>query len=201
MPAIGRPAASLVGRKFGDLTVRERVANSKNAHARWLCDCACGGTIIRESSYLAMTAKTAKIVVGCKSCAASRRAKSPTRRTKHGGAVSGSRWRRLYRIWQSMTSRCRLKKYKYRNYSGRGVQVRWANFAAFKEWALSSGYDDTLTLDRIDSWGDYCPENCRWVTLSENSRRSNYQQRFKRLEIKWSSQFPPSLPIEAFGGF
>jgi len=79
-----------------------------------------------------------------------------------------------------MKNRCygesNVDKYKY--YGGRGIKVckEWHDFVNFKAWAMESGYKDTLTLDRIDNDGDYCPENCRWETLSQQcmNRRSNH---------------------------
>ena len=51
-----------------------------------------------------------------------------------------------------------------------------SGYSVFEEWALSHGYvpDDGLSIERIDSNGDYCPENCEWIPLSENTARSNY---------------------------
>lgn len=67
------------------------------------------------------------------------------------------------------------KRYKY--YGGRGITVckEWDKFEAFEKWALSHGYQDGLTLDRIDVNGNYCPENCRWVTwkVQQNNKRNN----------------------------
>lgn len=83
---------------------------------------------------------------------------------------------RLYRIWCGMKQRCHGPKSKATRYYGdKGVSVcsewRW-NFKAFKQWATSHGYADDLTIDRIDSNGNYEPSNCRWITWSENSRRA-----------------------------
>lgn len=59
----------------------------------------------------------------------------------------------------------------YEYYGGRGIKVcdEWINdFEAFKQWAIKNGYADKLTIDRIDVSGDYCPENCRWISFQEN---------------------------------
>lgn len=52
----------------------------------------------------------------------------------------------------------------------------WKNdFTAFRDWAMSNGYDDDLTIDRLDNDGDYTPTNCKWSTRKEqnNNQRSN----------------------------
>lgn len=83
---------------------------------------------------------------------------------------------RLYRIWQNMKKRCYNKKEPaYRWYGAKGITVckEWRESSdAFIEWALSHGYRDDLTIDRIRVARGYCPSNCRWITRSENSKRS-----------------------------
>lgn len=80
----------------------------------------------------------------------------------------GGRYTRLYNIWLNMKQRCSNPKAShYEYYGGKGVSVceEWKkSFSTFRDWALSNGYEDGLTIDRIESDKDNCPENCRWVT-------------------------------------
>ena len=65
----------------------------------------------------------------------------------------------------------------YPLYGGRGITIcdEWLGdngLQNFFEWSLSHGYNETLTIDRINSEAGYSPENCQWITQSENSKRS-----------------------------
>jgi hypothetical protein len=82
---------------------------------------------------------------------------------------------RLYGIWAGMHKRCcnpRSKGWKY--YGGKGIAVceQWGEYVPFRDWAMASGYAETLTIDRLNSARNYEPSNCEWVTASENSRRA-----------------------------
>lgn len=90
---------------------------------------------------------------------------------KHGMSRS-----RLYHTWYSMLERCGHRKCANpaaeRYYISKGIIVclEWQDFPAFAAWANGNGYADNLTIDRIDSDGNYEPSNCRWVTMTENLR-------------------------------
>lgn len=90
---------------------------------------------------------------------------------------------RLHKIWESMHSRCENPNHKYyANYGGRGIVVcdEWNEYLSFRDWAIETGYNDNLTIDRIEVNGNYCPENCRWATIREqqNNKRSNHLVQF-----------------------
>lgn len=89
---------------------------------------------------------------------------------------------RLYNIWALMKSRCSNTNNKdFINYGGRGIKIcpEWMDklkgFINFRDWAIQNGYNELLQIDRIDNNGNYEPNNCRWVTIKENSwnRRTN----------------------------
>ncbi|AGY48651.1 HNH endonuclease [Bacillus phage Spock] len=85
----------------------------------------------------------------------------------HG--MSGTR---LYTIWKNMKQRCyNPKRDFYYLYGAKGIKVweEWHDFVPFMEWSMSNGYEEHLVIDRIDSDGDYTPDNCHWVTESYNS--------------------------------
>jgi len=81
---------------------------------------------------------------------------------------------RLSKIYRGMISRCNDKDDKaYKFYGKKGIRVcdEWLDSPkSFNNWAVSSGYDDGLTIDRIDSSKNYSPDNCRWVSPKENSK-------------------------------
>ena len=93
---------------------------------------------------------------------------------KHGDRQAGKR-NRLYEIWAAMKRRCYgINSFAYKNYGGRGIGVceKWQEYEKFKKWALSCGYKKELTIDRINNNKGYEPENCQWISKSENTRKA-----------------------------
>lgn len=87
--------------------------------------------------------------------------------------IHGESRTRLYKIWEGMKRRCRDPDFEYHCQKGIKVCQQWDNdYVSFSKWANANGYSDSLTIDRIDSDKDYCPTNCRWITLEENSKRA-----------------------------
>lgn len=97
---------------------------------------------------------------------------------------------RLYKCWSGMKQRClNPNAINYQDYGGRGIVVcdEWKNnFTAFYKWAVSHGYSDELTIDRIDVNGNYEPSNCRWADKETQDYNKRETQRVL-IEGKWKN--------------
>lgn len=162
----------LTGCRFGRLVVTGRAEDGKAKEIRYHCVCDCGGeTISYRSSLLGGKARSCGCIT--RETQAIRMSKE---RRKYDLPTRGDR---LYKVWKGMRERCYYKNHdSYKYYGARGIAVcdEWRNnYAAFEKWALSNGYNRNAkqgecTLDRIDVNGDYCPENCRWVSMSVQNK-------------------------------
>lgn len=153
----------MTGLQFGRWTVLS-FAYARPWGNYWYCQCACG-TVRAVFAGSLRIGKT-------HSCGCLQRELAHKRRLKHGGSHT-----RLWNIRMGMIRRCENRNSnRYRSYGARGIRVctEWReDFAAFRDWALSHGYTDCLTIDRINNDGNYEPGNCRWLSLSENSRKKH----------------------------
>ena len=104
------------------------------------------------------------------------------RRNKEANKTHGLRYTRLYSIWIDIKRRTLSPKRKaYQDYGGRGITIceEWLDVQNFYNWAMSNGYSDELSIDRIDNEGNYCPENCRWATQTIQNRNQRIKKNNK----------------------
>ena len=159
----------LAGQKFGRLTVLELYGRDKYGKILYKCRCDCGNEHITHGRSL--------LNGHCQSCGCLNH-DVKIENSKYGGLAQQEK--RLYQIWKSMMARCNNPNHKnYKDYGGRGISVckEWADpycgFVSFVKWAKYHGYEEQLSIDRINNDKGYYPSNCRWVdwNVQANNRR------------------------------
>lgn len=180
---------NLKGQRFGRLTALYTVPNN-NYHTRWHCVCDCGNTKdvlqqnlvnghVRSCGCLHVERNKEKLAVLNESM----------QRESHHETKT-----RLYHIWINMKSRCfDENSTTFYHYGGRGITVcrEWASsFLSFKEWATANGYSDELSIDRINVDGNYCPENCRWVSgsIQQFNKRKPRRNTSGHVGVSWNKK-------------
>ena len=159
----------LQGQRFGRLTAISCTDMKQNGNYLWRCSCECGNEVVVKADHLRRG--------DTQSCGCLNIGRQKGIPKKHGYACNDKR-ERLYTVWAAMKTRCENPNHvHYRHYGGRGIKVcaEWADYVVFRAWALANGYDPLAakgqcTIDRIDVDGDYCPENCRWVSMKIQCR-------------------------------
>lgn len=165
----------ITGQRFGRLIAIEQANKGEKGRSIWKCVCDCG----REKNVSISDLRRGNTT----SCGCYRK-ETASSRNKEIKKKHGETHTRLYSIWRGMKKRCTVDTYdSFHRYGGRGIKIcsEWLeNFSEFSKWAKENGYKDNLTLDRIDVNGNYCPENCRWVSMKEQSRnrRTNHNLTF-----------------------
>ena len=149
---------------FNRLTIKDLFREKSKLYAA--CQCSCGNTVKKIYVRSLLSGNT-------KSCGCYNSDLTKQRNFKHGEKTRSSNRNRLYEIWVDMRKRCNSTTHnRAQHYSLKGIQVceEWNDFHAFKDWALSNGYNDTLSIERIDNDKDYCPCNCKWIPMNDQSK-------------------------------
>lgn len=152
----------LTGKRFGKLVVIERILNIRPV--RWKCKCDCGNSHEVTSESLKNG--------DCKSCGCFR---SWNSKFNNPNRKHNLRNHPLYRIWHGIKNRClNSNEPGYKFYGAKGIKIcdEWKNdIKAFYLWSIENGWKKGLTIDRINSKGNYEPSNCQFLTRKENSEK------------------------------
>jgi len=155
-----------IGEVYNYFKVDGEIFTDENGVRKVKCICKCGE--IRYPSVRQLCKNEYK------SCGCYNLEQCKIRATKHNLSRT-----KLYKVYHSIKGRCQNPDdQQYLRYGKRGIKIckEWDNnFEIFYQWSMDNGYQEGLTIDRKDNNGDYCPENCRFVTQKINSRnrRSN----------------------------
>lgn len=168
------------GQKFGRLKIIERSEKYRNGYTYYKCKCDCGNeTILYSGAFV--SGKTT-------SCGCYNREINKKRMTTHG-----LRKTQIYKTWAGIKDRTSPNNHNHNNnYKKLGISMckEWHDdFMAFYNWAINNGYREEklpngrnkYEIDRIDTYGNYEPSNCRWITQKEqmNNQTTNKKTTYK----------------------
>lgn len=183
-----------INKKYNRLTIKSVVGEIKGKSSTKIkCQCECGKLKVIRFDYV-VNGRT-------KSCGCYRQ--DNARKQSEAMTTHNLTNTRLYSIYRAMKKRCYdydTPKYKY--YGGRGIKIcsDWLDdIQNFARWSYANGYNENLTIDRIDNNGNYEPSNCQWVDqyTQQNNRRNNIKIEYNN-EIKTLSQWSEKLGIDYF---
>ncbi|MGL5284217.1 MAG: hypothetical protein ACRC8W_21145, partial [Plesiomonas shigelloides] len=161
----------LTGKKFGKLTAIEPNGSNEKGLVTWKLRCECGNEVTRTASRLTGSEKRGVV----QSCGCTHHLKT------HGLSVE---FKKLRWVWVAMRQRCYNPSNKdYPNYGARGITIcnEWDNFKDFHSWAVSTGYREGVTIERVDVNGNYDPTNCTWIV---NERQALNTRKIRKFEYK-----------------
>lgn len=183
---------NLRGNRYGKLVAMSSVRDTKRPRFLWECVCDCGGSTVTTTYQLRNGLVRS---CGCLRTDAAKRA--GVANTTHGMSNS-----RAFRIWTGMKTRCLNKSDPgYKNYGGRGISIAPEWLESFSVFLFDMGEPSSFQqIDRINNDGNYCKENCRWVTskINANNRRSSRIIEFNG-QIKTLAEWAESIGITRSG--
>lgn len=155
----------MIGQKFFELTILEKVGVYKNRKIKYKCQCKCGNIVYTDITSLKSG--------NTKSCGCLKSSFIKNLNKTHNKSQT-----RLYKIWIGIKKRCynpNCSSYKYYGEKGITMDSTWeSDFISFEKWAIANGYDSDLSIDRIDFSGNYEPSNCRWVDSKIQNNNSSH---------------------------
>ena len=187
------PTKNYIGERFGYVEVLEKTDKRKNGYIVYKCKCyKCGKVVDKTLKHLCRRKKQgfSNMTCGCYD-------------RKHNHLYkNGLSNTRLRHIYDDMKARCYNKNIiAYKNYGGRGITMcdEWKNnFETFYNWAMQNGYNERLTIDRINNNGNYEPKNCRWTTMLEqvknrrNTTLITYNNKTQTIK-EWAKEYDIEL--------
>lgn len=169
----------ITGNTYNQLTVIKEVL-PRTKPTKWVCQCSCGN--IKE--VIGASLKNGST----KSCGCLHIETNKKQFTKHGDYSD-----KLYLVYRAIIQRCTNPNHSAFNYyGGRGISIshEWNEYPAFKEWALTHGYKNGLSLDRQDNNKGYSPSNCCWVNSVQQSRNRRAMQGYSSeyIGVSWDAK-------------
>jgi hypothetical protein len=165
---MSRTGYDLSNQRFNRLTVIKR-SGTLNKKVLWECVCDCGKTAhIRTNDLMSGNSQ---------SCGCFNDERIADSNRSHGMTNT-----KLYKVWCGIKQRCEYKNHiGYKYYGARGIKMseRWRVFSNFYD-DMSEGYEEGLSIDRVDTDGDYCKENCKWST---NTQQANNKSNNRMLTV------------------
>jgi hypothetical protein len=163
----------IINKKFGKLLVLEKDHKNERGRMFYKCKCDCGKIKVLSYDTIVNGHSTH---CGC------------SRAIKHGLGKD----KRLYNIYCLMKHRCEERTCNaYKDYGGRGISIcaEWKDPIKFRDWAYSHGYNNKLTIERIDVNKGYSPENCCWISKEKQNlnKRNSVKYKFLGFELNIST--------------